>query len=1012
MMRPLLIVAVTLASAVNLAVWGQSPLEELEGGKVDIGLSAYHYYADRDNVPETRWLLDGQEGVLSGLLWEEARLVGGMELEWPEGADGPPPDALLVEKFESRHGWWPGNRPEPHIPRGSWQEFDYQLKVTGAGRRYVYTFPTPAEVYKLRVRYRMGADVSRVPVPVMRAYAAAALHWRRVSMRVEWGFGGVTDHFDGSVSAYNCLAAVRGALPGDSGTQVTGATAWRSRAGGGEPRGILLEALVPALHETEEARVYVASASTPRRNENVLGDPMQLGTAYYQEGFAGIPPLHLRLVSPEPIVRVEGLVGIDRNMHTERGEGSAVFVLRADDEEVFNSGVMRQLEEPKAVDVALDGVKEVGFVIEKTGEKPGHDHADWVNPAAVTRSGRRLELAGLQWLREPPAMRAANRGVVTLDVGERAFSFAPEDVEAHGQLFAPDYGCYVTLEGTDETAAGYTSGLKERGLKTIRERVAEMPEQNMKDPLLVFYTQDQLIPHPEPPYDPPMTIEVPEKMLQAQWRLGAWHLKSRMRPMGDGTWKILCYPYPVLAQESYLIMRALDYMGVHDVSRGGLEYWFAHQSGARPFGRYYDSAGCLTLDNFMDELHGTGPGGVLWSAAQHYRLTGGREWLMKAKPHLLGCVEWMARQRRLWAEHAHAQDEPWLDGLMPPTHIGDITDWRMWYIVQAFFYAGMQECGEVLHDIDPAAGRAVLDEADAFRADILRALDKSVELAPVKPIQDGTFRPVLPTVPYMRGLASQISDPGGMGHGGPLWGDLEFGALHLAMCGVIPVSDYRVDAFLDVMEDDLLYDNRRLRRIKDEYVPERDWFDTGGLHYQNGYMVNAMVYLRRDEVANFLRTLFNHAASTLHPENGYTFAEHNDRGHGVHDKSFEEAAFLERVRCMLVWEEDLETLWLARATPRRWLRQGEHIAVTNAPSYLGELSYRIESDVDNGRILAEVAMPERSGSGIVMLRLRHPEAARIQSVTVNGLLWDDFDTGLECISLKGLSGTAKVEAKY
>ena len=129
------------------------------------------------------------------------------------------------------------------------------------------------------------------------------------------------------------------------------------------------------------------------------------------------------------------------------------------------------------------------------------------------------------------------------------------------------------------------------------------------------------------------------------------------------------------------------------------------------------------------------------------------------------------------------------------------------------------------------------------------------------------------------------------------------------------------------------------------------------------------------------------------------------------DKPFEEAAFLERFRLMLVME-DGDTLWLARATPRAWLEQGKKISVKNAPTDFGTLAYEIVSDADRGKIAATVQMPSRKPPQAVLLRLRHPQAAPMKSVTVNGRPWTDFDPAKEVIRLHGLHGTIQVEATY
>ena len=123
------------------------------------------------------------------------------------------------------------------------------------------------------------------------------------------------------------------------------------------------------------------------------------------------------------------------------------------------------------------------------------------------------------------------------------------------------------------------------------------------------------------------------------------------------------------------------------------------------------------------------------------------------------------------------------------------------------------------------------------------------------------------------------------------------------------------------------------------------------------------------------------------------------------------AAFLDRLRGMLVMEEG-SSLWLARGTPRAWLRQGEKIAVQNMPTHFGTVDYEIVSDVDHGRITATVTMPSRRLPNVVLLRLRHAKAAAMQRVIVNGEVWKDFDAAREFVRLYGMAGRVRVEAAY
>jgi hypothetical protein len=118
--------------------------------------------------------------------------------------------------------------------------------------------------------------------------------------------------------------------------------------------------------------------------------------------------------------------------------------------------------------------------------------------------------------------------------------------------------------------------------------------------------------------------------------------------------------------------------------------------------------------------------------------------------------------------------------------------------------------------------------------------------------------------------------------------------------------------------------------------------------------------------------------------------------------------------------EDGPRLWLARGTPRAWLEQGKRIAVKNAPTCFGTIAYEIVSDIDHGQITATVELPSRRQPEEVVLRFRHPTAAPIKCVTVNGpsagsgqgKRWRHFDAEKETITLKGLTGTVTVSARY
>ena len=331
-----------------------------------------------------------------------------------------------------------------------------------------------------------------------------------------------------------------------------------------------------------------------------------------------------------------------------------------------------------------------------------------------------------------------------------------------------------------------------------------------------------------------------------------------------------------------------------------------------------------------------------------------------------------------------------------------------------FFWRGLRSAAEALSEVEPETGARFAEQAAEFRRAIIRAADRSIVLTPVIRVSDGSYRRYIPPQPYLRGLCEQITNPFGGAHAGSLVMDGDLGAAALGL-GVLPGDDARLDETLDVLEDVIYHDNWMVRKHGSERLPNEpeSWFTIGGYYYQCGYSQSALAHLFRDDVPNHLRSTFNQYAADVDPEKGYQFREHPNRtgeGNGG-DKTFEVAAFLERMRAMFVMEDD-GRLWLARATPRAWLEPGKKISVRNAPTQFGTVGYEIVSDVQKNRITATVELPDRGTPKSLLLRLRHPKAAPLRSVEVNGKSWKNFEKDKEVIHLEGLKGSVTVRANY
>ena len=105
-------------------------------------------------------------------------------------------------------------------------------------------------------------------------------------------------------------------------------------------------------------------------------------------------------------------------------------------------------------------------------------------------------------------------------------------------------------------------------------------------------------------------------------------------------------------------------------------------------------------------------------------------------------------------------------------------------------------------------------------------------------------------------------------------------------------------------------------------------------------------------------------------------------------------------RWMLLFEDPQSgVLWLAKGTPRAWLADGQTIAVSNAPTRWGRVSFSLHSHLENGEIAATLDLPARPPETRVKLRLRVPAGHRIRSVQVNGKPWDRFDASEETATL-------------
>jgi hypothetical protein len=127
------------------------------------------------------------------------------------------------------------------------------------------------------------------------------------------------------------------------------------------------------------------------------------------------------------------------------------------------------------------------------------------------------------------------------------------------------------------------------------------------------------------------------------------------------------------------------------------------------------------------------------------------------------------------------------------------------------------------------------------------------------------------------------------------------------------------------------------------------------------------------------------------------------------------AAFLETLRLMLVHEVKGSSgaargLELAFATPRDWLRPGRNIAVSDAPTSFGRVSYSLTAAA--GSVEASVDVPSSTWLRTLKLRLRLPPGKHLTQLFVDARPYRRFDAGTGTIDLTGLTGSLSLDARY
>lgn len=610
---------------------------------------------------------------------------------------------------------------------------------------------------------------------------------------------------------------------------------------------------------------------------------------------------------------------------------------------------------------------------------------------------------------------------------------------AKAPICVPEAGLYFCPAEMNLTAAEYMAQQKEMGKQSVREKVREHEEaedwEQMMRNLRLWRCPDgtELPPFPEAPAAS-VELHVPDKRWETMYQLAVEQLR------GPHMWGML-------AAEVARSTLASEMMGLWAEADRIYDYFLA-SPGVKADGDFTTAEGSLewakSMRHDMGYAHeGThfSTGKLIYSMMYRYYLTGDENWLRERLPRIKQAADWIIRERRDYMKETANREKMHCFGLMPPSMLGDYalpaSDWRWYYTDNAHSYAGLNVFADVLRLIGDEQAAYYTKEAEDYRQDLLAAVKREALYAPVRMARDGLSRSFIPRMAYGGGLLHYGDETNIPQYNMGIL-DMFQAALPLGDIGsAVDPMDRRMIGTLDGMQErgmTLAFETlekldhptatpeEREERKRQEALlkemkrtskaPVKDlWFwstfaDLPKISH------NANLYLRQDDIPNFLHYFFNHAIMMVgsngklwehaHPE---VFGECDNPDNGT------AAWFTENFRNMLL-TEDREILWLMKGTPRAWLKQGREIEAVKAPTMYGELTFKTVSDAENGTITVSVQPPERRAVPEMRIRLRHPEKAKIREAKVEGAEnWKILEDG-ETIAVTAPAGKILVEAYY
>lgn len=470
-------------------------------------------------------------------------------------------------------------------------------------------------------------------------------------------------------------------------------------------------------------------------------------------------------------------------------------------------------------------------------------------------------------------------------------------------------------------------------------------------------------------------FRVPEDTVNQLMRANLWHALRLPRRHGAGDAVRIDLPYSNFAysqvgtpwpvnQAVYVDYMLYDLRGYHAVSEEELREQYRNNQEANGHVSGYANWHVYTP-------------AMLYAVAQHYLLSQDKAAFERLLPQSLAAMDWCLSQLE-----ARSGAGGTTDGLVTGP-LNDLTGRGIWAFNQAYFYAGLDLFGRALERAGHPRASEAREAARTLHAAIGRAFGAAAMRSPLVQLRDGTWAPYVPTEATASG---RLVDE---------WyaTDVDTGAGHLLRLGALSSTGVLGDALLDDHEDNLFY---------------KGW----GIANEPVYNQHATAYLRRDEPEAAIRTFYSYIASAF-SQSVFEPVEHRWTHGQYFGPPSTDGAWFELLRNMLVRERDDDALLIGQATPRAWLQDGKRIEITDAPTYYGRLSATFDSRAAAGEIRADVRLSDGPKPSALLVRFRHPDGARMRTVTVNGQAWTDLQPDGDWVRIASPSaGRYEIVVRY